>query len=216
MTNQLITEIDNLLPASPYVRPGGSLLIMVGLPGAGKSFVVQQLSRFLPFVVIATDRVRLYVRGQPTYTAAEMAYIYEVCYGLVGARLAAGQRVVFDGSNYLAARRQRLIAIAERYRSAVAICYVQAAESITRLRLSGRANGDKDSNDLSDAGWSVYQWMVAAQEPVAVSHLILDTTETPTELLAQRLYHYWIECESQFSQNYLQPLSWPNEFAHDA
>src|SRR5690606_15471210 len=103
--SEIVNELDNVLPNSPYVRPGGSLLLMVGLPGAGKSFLVDCLSKLVPCVIIRTDQVRLYIRQEPTYTAAEMMYTYEICYQVVAARLEKGQRVVFDASNYLAARR---------------------------------------------------------------------------------------------------------------
>jgi hypothetical protein len=50
---------------------------------------------------------------------------------------------------------------------------------------------------MSDAGWSVYQWMVAAQEPIVHDHLILDTTTTPPEQLARELRAYWLEVERE-------------------
>ena len=194
---RFIEDIDRSLPTSPYVRPGGSLLIMVGLPGAGKSYIVDNLQQFLTCTVIRTDRIRRYVREQPTYTPAEMTYIYEICYGLVDRRLEYGQRVVFDGSNYLASRRRRLLEIAAYHRSAVAVCHVQASEGVTRQRLRARVQGDGRNADLSDAGWSVYQWMVEAQEPVAVPHLRLDTTNAAPETLVQRLATYWTAQEEE-------------------
>ena len=194
---RFIEDIDRSLPATSFIRPGGSLLIMVGLPGAGKSYIVDYVRDRLNPTIIRTDYVRRYVREQPTYTPAEMTYIYEICYGLVDARLGRGERVIFDGSNYLAARRRRLLEVAAYHRSAVAICHVQASEAVTRQRLRRRIEGDGHNGDLSDAGWSVYQWMVEAQEPVAVPHLKLDTTDAPPETLVQRLCDYWTAREGE-------------------
>src|SRR5687768_9010675 len=112
--HHVVSEIDRAFPSAPYVRPGGSLLIMVGLPGSGKSLVVEKMANVLPCVVISTDKVRLFMRRYPTYTAAEMMFVYEVCHRLIEQRLGRGQRVVFDGTNYLAARRQQLAKLAER------------------------------------------------------------------------------------------------------
>lgn len=213
---EMVDDIDRLLPDSPPVRPGGSLLIMVGLPGVGKSFVVDALRNLIPLTVVRTDRVRSYVRGRPTYTAAEMTFIYEVCFALVDKRLGDGQRVVFDASNYLAARRQRLATIARRREAPVAVCHVQASEAVTRRRLSQRLGGGRRENDYSDAGWSVYQWMVEAQEPVALPHLRLDTTATPPEELAQRLRDYWFMREETFaSDDHLQSAGWPGGYGYD-
>lgn len=195
--HRFIEDINRSLPATPFLRPGGSLLIMVGLPGAGKSYIVDHVQTRLNCTVIRTDQVRRHVREQPTYTPAEMTYIYEICYGLVDERLGRGERVVFDGSNYLAARRRRLLEVAAWHRSAVAICHVQASEAVTRQRLRERVQGDGGNGDLSDAGWSVYQWMVEAQEPVAVPHLKLDTTDVPPETLVDRLLDYWAAREEE-------------------
>lgn len=194
--HHVVSEIDRAFPSAPYVRPGGSLLIMVGLPGSGKSLVVEKMANLLPCVAISTDKVRLFMRRYPTYTAAEMMFVYEVCHRLIEQRLGRGQRVVFDGTNYLAARRQQLARLAQRRNAPVAVCLVQAAEEVVRQRLLHRMGDDRRETDLSDAGWSVYQWMVQAQEPVTGPHLILDTTSIPPEELAVRLRDYWLAREA--------------------
>lgn len=197
----LIAKIDARLPDAPAVRPGGSLLMMVGLPGAGKTFLVSALQQIVPCAVITTDRVRFHVRNQPMYTAAEMAYTYEVCFGLIAARLDRGQRVVFDASNYLAARRQRLAEIAHRRGAALAVCQVRASEEVTRRRLGRRVGGNGGDSDPSEAGWSVYTWMVEALEPVSMKHLTVDTTATPVEDLAKQIQRYWVAREEEFDGN---------------
>ncbi|VAW36789.1 hypothetical protein MNBD_CHLOROFLEXI01-3761, partial [hydrothermal vent metagenome] len=124
--HNIVSDVDDLIPKSPFVREGGSLLIMVGLPGTGKSSVVEGLSKFMSFVVISTDNIRLHLRNQPTYTAAEMMLVYEVCYSIIESRLREGQRVIFDASNYLAARREHLMKLGKRAGAPVAVCSVQA------------------------------------------------------------------------------------------
>ena len=170
---------------------------MVGLPGTGKSLIVENLQSILPSVSISTDRVRLFMRRFPTYTAAEMMLVYEVCHLIIERRLTAGQRVIFDGTNYLASRRQQLFKIAEKRGAPVAVCHVQAAEEIIRQRLLNRKGGKRREGDLSDAGWSVYQWMVDAQEPIMVPHLIVDTSQESSDVLAERLSSYWLACEDE-------------------
>lgn len=211
---EIVEEINDTLPNTPFVRPGGSLLMMVGLPGTGKSSVVESLQRHLPCVVISTDNVRATMRCYPTYTIAEMALVYEVCYALIEKRLKQGQRAVFDASNYLAARRDYVTKLAEHCGAPVAVCSVQAAQETIRQRLSHRMSGQRRRGDLSDADWSVYKWMVEAQEPVIGPHLILDTTTTPPARLAEALYHYWLNVEASAASNPdLQSTGWASKLS---
>jgi predicted kinase len=193
--NQLVGELDALLPATPVVPPNGSLLIMVGLPGSGKSCIVENVAGLLDCVVISTDRVRRIMWPQPTYTAAEMMSVYQVCHNLVAGRLGRSQRVIFDGANYLAARRDLFLNLAQRYRATTAVCQVQASPEAVQRRLTERHGGNRRDGDVSDADWAVYQWMASVQEAVTGEHLLLDTTDSPPEQLARRLRDYWLARE---------------------
>lgn len=211
---RIVDEIDAQLPDSPAVRKGGSLLMMVGLPGTGKSSIVRSLMTYFPCIVVSTDSIRAKMRRQPTYTTAEMGLIYEVCYAIIEKRLEQGQRVVFDASNYLESRRQYVANLAKSCGAPVAICYVQASQETIGHRLSQRISGKRQTGDLSDADWAVYKWMVEAQEPIVGEHLILDTTATPAEELAERLYNYWSKIEADAESNPdLQPPSWTSQLS---
>ncbi len=190
--NTLVNTIDGSLPASPFARPHGSLLIMVGLPGAGKSSIVEQMAAWCDFVVIQTDGIRKQLDNSPAYSMDEMASVYDICYALVARRLRAGQRVIFDASNYLQARRQRAMDLATLEGSAMAMCRVQASQTETYQRLMAR---EQAKGGTSDAGWAVYQWMVENQEPLTVPHLIIDSSVAPIEQSARRLYEFWMEHE---------------------
>jgi len=211
--HRIVSDIDDFLNDAPYVREGGSLCIMVGLPGTGKSSIVESLHEHMTCAVISTDNVRLRMRNQPTYTAAEMMLVYEVCYSIIEIRLKRGQRVIFDASNYLAARRDHVAKIAKRCGAPVTVCYVQASQNAIRQRLFQRNSGKRRATDLSDADWSVYKWMVEAQEPVVGDHLILDTTSTAPAILADKLYNYWLNCEAHAEGDpNLQSPSWASRF----
>ncbi len=211
---RIVDEIDAQLPDSPSVRKGGSLLMMVGLPGTGKSSIVRSLMTYFPCIVVSTDSIRAKMRRQPTYTAAEMGLIYEVCYAIIEKRLGLGQRVVFDASNYLESRREHVARLATECGAPAATCYVQASQETIGHRLSQRISGKRQTGDLSDADWVVYKWMVEAQEPIVGEHLILDTTITPAEELAKRLYNYWSKIEADAESNPdLQPPSWASQLS---
>lgn len=188
--------------------------MMVGLPGTGKSSVVENLQKRIPCVVVSTDNIRLLMRNKPTYTAAEMMLVYEVCYSIIESRLKQGQRVVFDASNYLAARREHLHALAKRTGAPIAVSYVQASQETIRERLHQRSSGQRRDGDMSDADWSVYKWMVEAQEPVVGEHLILDTTSARPGELAAQLSEYWLNCEATAASDPdIQSSSWARQLS---
>ena len=188
--------------------------MMVGLPGTGKSSVVNELQPMMPHVVIATDKIRASMRQSPVYTSSEIMLVYELCYGLIERRLHAGQRVVFDGSNMLAARRDHLQKLARRCGAPVAICYVQASQEVIQQRLRARALRGHNKMDKSDADWAVYKWMVEAQEPLTEDHLIVDTTDTSPEKLAQNLYEYWLNVEKNAASDPdLQSPGWASKLS---
>ncbi|MFO7538487.1 MAG: ATP-binding protein [Chloroflexota bacterium] len=213
---ELLEQIDVETAVTPFVRPGGSLLLLVGLPGSGKSSIVTRLQHHFPTVVISTDGMRTQLCQNSRYTAAAMGNVYELCYALIERRLEAGQRVVFDASNYLAARRQHVIRLAENCGAAVAIATIQAAQETVRQRLQRRMSKQRSDDDLSDADWSVYKWMVEAQEPVTDPHIILDTTATLPEQLAAQLAQYWLEVEERAPGNFnLQSPRWASQFSRN-
>lgn len=188
--------IDAGLPQLPAVYPGGSMLMMAGLPGSGKSSIVHSLASLIDCVVISTDSVRKQMSHHPSYTLAAMSLVYEVCYAVIRKRLQQGQRVVFDASNYLSARRERLCSIAAETSTPVAVCYVQAAQEVVEARLRQRISGVRGQGDNSEADWSVYIWMREKHEPLERDHLVLDTTAKSASALAEVLCHYWQQIES--------------------
>ena len=64
-----------------------------------------------------------------------------------------------------------------------------------RRRAVDRDQDKRREGDLSDADLSVYQWMVNAQEPIEGPHIVMDTTQTPPDVLAERLKKYWFDRE---------------------
>lgn len=76
------------------------LIVMSGLPGAGKSAVAEELGRRIPAPVLSVDPVEAAMwragidRDQPTGLAA-----YVVVEALTGEILALGQRVIVDAVN---------------------------------------------------------------------------------------------------------------------
>lgn len=197
----IIDQIDQTLLGAPPAPNGGSLLMMVGLPGSGKSSVVNALYSQIPFVTISSDNIRQQWKQHPTYAPDEMLQVYEIGYALIEQRLKKGQRVVFDASNLLQSRRDHVAQLAQRCGKPLAICYIQANQAVVDERLRQREQQQQREVDLSDADWFVYKWMVETQEPLVREHIVLDTTNASLSVLADKLFDYWKECEQIATSN---------------
>ncbi len=57
--------------------------MMVGLPGSGKSLLIDHLQALLPVVVVSSDQVRRLALAQPGYDVAEVDAISDLCYAVI-------------------------------------------------------------------------------------------------------------------------------------
>jgi len=166
-----------------------ALLIMVGAPGSGKSYLGRTLSDALGADLIQTDAVRKELFPDPRYTQSEAATVYNTCHRRIGEALAEGRCVVFDGTNLRERQRRTLYQLAERARAEAIVVVAYASEETIRARLRHRAEG-RDPDDQSDADWPVYLRMRRDTEPVPRPHLIVNTaagTGPVIRLLQRRL-----------------------------
>jgi hypothetical protein len=181
------SDADAHLPEAGPRCP--ALLIMVGAPGSGKSYLGRTLSEALGAEIIQTDAVRKEMFPDPSYSPAEAAAVYTTCHRRIAAALAEGRRVVFDGTNLRERRRRTLYQLAERASAPTVVVVAYASEETIRARLLHRAAGG-DPDDQSDADWSIYLRMRRDTEPVPRPHIIVNTAAGPgpvIRLLARRL-----------------------------
>src|SRR4051812_6028119 len=112
-----------------------ALLIMVGAPGSGKSYLGRTLSDALGAQLIQTDAVRKEMFPDPRYTSAEAASVYATCHKRIGAALDEGRCVVFDGTNLSERHRRTLYDLGDRNTATVIVVVAYASEETIRARL---------------------------------------------------------------------------------
>jgi predicted kinase len=122
---------------------GTVLVVMAGLPGAGKSALAGDLGGALRCAVLSVDPVEAAMwragvdRGQPTGLAA-----YVVVEALAAEQLSLGHDVIVDAVNAVPAARGQWLDLAGRTRSAVRFIEVRCSdEAEHRRRLAGRRRG---------------------------------------------------------------------------
>ena len=167
---------------------GATLIMLVGPPASGKSYLGRLLARRVGAEVVQTDAIRKAIFRPPRYTGAESAVVYREAHRRVGRELRAGRTVVFDATN-LAERARRLVyRIADEAGASLVIAVTYAPPEVIRQRLAGRQRG-VDPLDASDADWTIYLKLGRVQ-PIARPHLVVNTTVDVTqavELIATRV-----------------------------
>jgi predicted kinase len=154
------------------------LIVMVGAPGSGKSYLAQIVASSIGAKLIQTDAVRKELFPRPRYTPAEASAVYAACHQRIREALGQGKRVVFDGTNLRERRRLTLYQIAERAGAALTIVAAYAPESVIRARLEQRLRA-RTPGDVSDADWRIYLQLRHDAEPIPRLHIVANTVAAP-------------------------------------
>jgi aminoglycoside phosphotransferase family enzyme/predicted kinase len=175
-----------LLALSQLEEPGGRpcLVLVAGLPGAGKSTLARGLAAHAGFQVVRSDAVRKELAGigdgpaenafaGGIYSPAWNERTYAECLRRAEGLLFEGRRVVVDASFREDGRRAAFIEMARRWGVPVLGFVCQAAPDTVRARLALR------HVDVSDADWSIYLQAAARwEEPGPATHPYLHPLST--------------------------------------
>jgi predicted kinase len=161
-----------LLALTELEEPGRKpcLLLVMGLPGTGKSRLAQGLADSAGFSVVRSDVVRQELAGLPRqgqtppdlreslYTRAWNECTYAECLKRAGKLLFEGRRVLVDATFREEEKRQTFLKAAVRWGVPSGILLCRAEPETVRKRLENR------QGNASDADWSVYLQLAASWE----------------------------------------------------
>ena len=157
LARQLRAEIGSV-PPRPHGRP--ALVIVMGLPGVGKSYCARLLCERLGAAHVASDELRSRLFVAASYVDEENRAIFAAVEALVDQLLSEGHRVVADATNLLARNRAGAVTLAKRRAAPILFVRVSAPEAETRARLLSRS-ASRAAGDHSDADERVYERMRA-------------------------------------------------------
>jgi uncharacterized protein len=179
----------------PGRRP--CLVLLAGLPGAGKSTLARGLAERADFSVIRSDLVRKELAGRGDGPSAASAFggdiytpewddrTYAECLRRADRVIFGAGRVLIDASFREESRRRLFLEAARRWGIAALLLLCRADPGIVRHRLDGRRD------DASDAGWAIYQEAARRwEEPGEVTRSVtreIDAGGSPSDSLAQAL-----------------------------
>ncbi|MFB7592255.1 AAA family ATPase [Streptomyces sp. NPDC056169] len=160
------------------------LIVMAGLPGAGKSSVAEALGRELAAPVVSVDPIEAAMwragvaREQPTGLAA-----YVVAEAVADGVLALGQTVIIDAVNAVEEAREQWRLLAARHGVPVAFIEVVCSDTaVHRRRLEGRSRGIEG---FQEPTWEAVERRREEFAPWSDHRLVLDSViDLPSNVAA--------------------------------
>jgi predicted kinase len=144
-----------------------TLIILVGLPGSGKSFFASKLTEKIPAVVLESDFLRKILVRKPVYSQFESFRLFNAVHRLIKELIATGYIVILDATNLSEDSRRPLYHIADEIGAKIIVVHMNTPREIAAERLSGRV---LQRDGYSDADWAVYQKLESEFEPVQGDH----------------------------------------------
>ena len=167
---QLRAEIATV-PAIPHGKP--ALVVVMGLPGVGKSHCARMLCERIGAAHVASDELRSRLFIAASYADDENRAVFAAATALVDGLLAEGHRVVVDATNLVARNRAGTVEAARRRGIPITYLRITASDEDVRGRLASRRAG-RAPHDHSEADERIYERMRAqAFEPPAEGYLEL-------------------------------------------
>lgn len=151
-----------------------AFVVLVGLPGAGKTHVAQMLRDRTGALVIESDAIRRLLFPQRTYTSEESRRLFAAIRAAIDTLLGDGVSVVLDATNLTEAERAPLYRLAERHGAKLLLVQITAPEALVRRRLTERRATD---GSLSEADEEVFEKMRDRIEPIQRPHAVVDTSQ---------------------------------------
>ena len=154
---------------SNFGERNAALILLSGLPGAGKTTFAQALLERLEAEHIESDAIRRAVAHEPTFSFAESGRVFGRVDAAARRAIASGRHALVDATNLTRQDRKRFLLLARELGAKVVAVRVVAPEATIRQRLAGPREG------FSKAGTEIYERMRSRPQLFAVPAVIVDT-----------------------------------------
>lgn len=146
-----------------------ALILLSGLPGAGKTTFAHALAEVLDFEHVESDAVRRGLAPRPAYTPPENGLVFETVEARARAALEAGRHALVDATNLSNRDRRRFVRLARRLDATLIPVRLTAPEATIRDRLANPREG------FSQADVAVYEAMRDRVQQLAAPVVVVDT-----------------------------------------
>ncbi len=146
------------------------LIITVGIPGSGKSFIASHFANTFHAPIISDERVRQLAFGTPTYTKDEDAIINQLLRHLLTEVMKTERTIVFDGNTISRAERSQIAKLAKEAGYDPLFVWVQTDLSTSKQRAMSPSRGDMALNDETfDGRVKQFSPPHATEKPIVIS-----------------------------------------------
>ena len=171
ITASLEPQLRAVAPADPP-----TLVVLVGLPGAGKSTFARQLAPLIDAVIVESDALRRLLFERPNHADAENKRLFRAIQAVVLRLLLDKRNVIVDATNLRETHRKPYRDIASTTGARLQVVHLTAPENVILDRLAGRRDRP-DPQDASRAYEAVYAMLEQQEEAPRGQHLRIDTSD---------------------------------------
>jgi predicted kinase len=158
------------------------VILVMGLPGSGKSFFASRLAEAIHAEYISSDRLRMDLITNRTYSEKEKELVYNEMLVQMENFIKLNKDVILDATFY----KKR---IREKFRKkafetdTIACIEVIAPEDIIKRRLS-------HAREFSEADYTVYKAIQSEWDPISEKHLVLRSTDDNIDRMLRKAIRY--------------------------
>ena len=163
------------------------LIVVSGIPGTGKSFVAERISKALSLPIFSIDPIEaaMWRGGVPKGITGIAAY--EVVATLSDEHLKLGHSVIVDAVSPIEAARSMWRRVAKKHGAHLIVVEVTCSdEKLHKQRIEKRMRHIKGMPEVS---WERVLERKREFEPWQEPHLVLDSVENPKELQKKALVY---------------------------
>ena len=143
------------------------VIIVFGLPGAGKSFFAKALAEKVNGKHISSDQIRKRLFDKPSYSYNEKVVIYKQMFDLMCDYAYRKKHLILDGTFYSRNIRDQFIDKMKSYNLDLMFIEICADETTIKSRFNAPESGTTDAN------YDIYSRIALEFEPLLQEHLTL-------------------------------------------
>lgn len=159
------------------------MVLVMGLPGSGKSYFAKQLSSEIAAKYVGSDSVRRKEGKTARYARSDKGRIYKQMVRIAEECIKNNQPVVVDATFHLQQFRDLFVSLSQKYFCPIHWIKVIADESLIKERMN-------EPREDSDADFQVYLLLKNEFEFFPFPHLELQSTNENSVEMMEKAKHY--------------------------